>query len=130
MFSTLFSLTPFGQLLSAIVGCAIAAGCVQMPSAATNSISVHATASSTSDYTVTTNVNGRSTTQIVHAPYGLKSSVILQSDDGIATSQASTTPLTETDVTHMEQDMSDVQKQMDQIFADEQKVFDQMFANF
>ncbi len=87
--------------------------------------------------TVVTTVNGSSTTQVIPAPYGVKTSVVETYNGTTPVAESSTTPLTPADIQQIQKQEADAQKQMqamqqqmDQLFADQQKMFQDMWSGF
>lgn len=119
------------ELLSSIaflVGCGLlGATCVVPPNA--SGISVESFASSSSDVTVITTIDGSTTKRTFAAPYGISTSVVEQTNGGTTTASATTTPLTQTDLTKMRQQFQEEQQQMDRLMADQQRLFQDMWNN-
>ncbi len=117
----LMTYMPF-MLVPAFIGCGFLGISCSVPSAmpAADSVSVQTSSIATSspDVTVTTTVDGKSTTKTLDAPYGIRSSVITDSNGSTTTAEASTTPLTEADAAKLQQQMEHMLAEQQQLFAD------------
>ncbi len=124
----------FGTML----GCGLLGfACLPQPTANSVSIASYTSTTTPNAVTVVTTVNGSTTTKVIPAPYGVKTSVVETYNGTTPVAQSSTTPLTQADIQQMQQQEADVEKQMqamqnqmDQIFADQQKMFNDMWSNF
>ena len=94
---------------------------------ASNEWSVVSTDASSTGTEVTIDINGLATTTVVHAPYGVRTSLVSTYQNGQERTQASTTPMTQADVQAMEQRQIDLEEQMNQLFAQQQKLFNEMW---
>ena len=83
---------------------------------------------SSSTVAVTTDTNGVATTTVVHAPYGVRTSVILTDLNGEMHTAASTTPLTKADVAAQLRREEAFQSKLDAFIEQQQKLMDQMFS--
>ena len=120
---------PFSSFMTALFGCLFSMTCVTTPTTA-HGISIETYSSSSPDVTIVTTVNGRTTRQVIPAPYGVKTSYYSDTIDGKTTSEASTTPLSQKDIYQMQQQIDAMQKDMDQMFADQEKMFQDMWNSF
>ncbi len=109
--------------------------CLSQPASHAVSIQSYTSSSTPNTVTVVTTVDGKTTTQVLPAPYGVKTSVVQTYNGTTSVTQASTTPLTQADIEEMQQQeiasekqMQLVQQQMDQVFADQQKLFSDMWG--
>ena len=126
------------------IGCGLfGVSCVAATSTAPlHGVVVSAAASSTPGATVvTTDINGKTKTQTIDAPYGVETRVMSTTKNGTTTSVASTTALsrvqatrmetqTEAQIRAMQQQIQEQEQQMQQMFAEQQKLFQQMQAGF
>ena len=81
--------------------------------------------SSNEDVTVTTKTDKGTTTNIIHAPYGVKSEIT--DLNGITT--ATTTPLTKEEIQQMQKQDDAFQKEMDQMWQDQEKWFQDVWGS-
>ena len=98
------------------------AACLPLaPAEATSSVSIvsSASASGTPDARVVVRINGKTSTSTLSAPYGVQSSIVERIENGRAVTEATATPMTESQAQGM-------QKRMDELMAEQQKVFDDL----
>ncbi|MGH7141046.1 MAG: hypothetical protein ACREGH_00215 [Minisyncoccia bacterium] len=85
------------------------------------------TVATSSEVKVVTDVNGKTNTTVVNAPYGVESELT----DVNGAVSATTTPLTEAQVetqgVEMEQQEAAIQNQMNQLMQDQQKLFQDLW---
>jgi hypothetical protein len=131
-------MTILSSIAQALFGCGLLGiACFAHPAAHTISVESYTSSSTPNEVTVVTTVNGSSTTQVIPAPYGVKTSVVETYNGTTPVTESSTTPLTQVDIQQMqkqeadaEKQMQAIQQQMDQIFADQQKMFQDMWSGF
>lgn len=125
-------------IFGTLFGCGLLGlACLPHPSANAISIASYTSTTTPNAITVVTTVNSSTTTKVIPAPYGVKTSVIETYNGNTPVTEASTTPLTQADIQQMQQQEADfekqmlaMQEQMDQLFADQQKMSDNLWSNF
>ena len=119
------------SIAQTLFGCGLLGlACFSQPSTHAVSVESYTSTSTPNAVTVVTTVNGKTTKQVIPAPYGVKTSVVETYNGTTPVTEASTTPLTQADIDQMQQQelasekqIELMQQQMDQMFTNQQKLF-------
>lgn len=130
-------MTILSSIVRALFWCGLfGLACFAHPTAHTVSVESYISSSTPNAVTVVTTVNGSSTTQVIPAPYGVKTSVVETYNGMVSVTESSTTPLTQADIQQMQKQETDAEKQIhamqqqiDLIFADQKKMFQDMWSS-